>query len=351
MRGIELRQTVSSLFEVVLSRSTAEELTFLCPQPGCGDKSGNRSVNLRSGKTNCWKCNKGGDFVLWAKALGVEITESGVQTSTGIEELRNRLDAPVVSRRSVPVISGIKLPLGFTRCADELDSVYTKLIGRMAVRKHLEPHDLIKAGVGFTRDGLWEPYAIFPVTELDRTVYYQGRTYTDAPGESTKRFPSRQEAPLSSRYWIYNVDALGAKGVTTAVVVESILNVLSLKKQFARERVTDLVPVCVFKHGVSREQAAKLGRFKNLREVCILFDHDATGLAWKTAEFLKSFWSMSVAEMLVGEGGNAKADPNDDVEAAMQALASRKNVGSSLTAFKYRLDGYGVDKESQFSKA
>jgi len=343
MRGIELKQTVSSLFEVVASRSTADELVFLCPQPGCGDKSGNRSVNLRSGKTNCWKCNKGGDFVLWVKGLGIEVTESGVQAVTGIDDLRLRLDTAPIVRRAVPVISGIKLPAGFVRCADEPDSAYTSLIGRMAKRKNLELQDLIKAGVGFVRDGLWEPYAIFPVVELDRVVYFQGRTYTDTPGESTKRFPARTEAPLSSRYWIYNVDALAVKGVTTAVVVESVLNVLSLKKQFAKENVHDLVPVCVFKHSVSHEQTSKLARFKNLKEVCILFDHDATGLAWKTAEFLKSFWQVSVAEMKV-VGENTKADPNDDVEAGMQALVDRKFVGSSVTSMRYRMEGLGAKK-------
>ena len=341
MRGTELRQTVSSLFEVVASRSTAEELVFLCPQPGCGDKSGNRSVNLKSGKTNCWKCNKGGDFVVWAGRLGIEITDQGVQASADIDGLRERLDARPVKRRAVPVISGVKLPVGFVRCADEPTSAYTKLIGRMACRKNLELKDFIQAGVGFCREGLWEPYAIFPVTELGRTVYFQGRTYTDVPGESTKRFPSRQEVPLSSRYWIYNIDALSDSRVTTAVVVESILNVLSLKKQFAREGVTDLAPVCVFKHGVSREQAAKLARFKHLQEVCILFDHDAVGLAWKTSEFLKSFWRISVAEMeAIGE--NTKADPNDDVEAAMRALQVRRTASSSVNALRYKLSGYAA---------
>ena len=339
MRGIELKQTVSSLFEVVPARSTADELVFLCPQPGCGDKSGNRSVNLKNGKTNCWKCNKGGDFVLWVKGLGIEVTESGVQAATAIADLRAQLDAAPVVRRAVPVISGIKLPPGFVRCADEPDSAYTTLIGRMAKRKNLDLTDFTQAGVGFVREGLWEPYAIFPVVELDRVVYFQGRTYTDVPGESTKRFPSRAEAPLSSRYWIYNVDALNASGVTTAVVVESILNVLSLKKRFAKERVHDTVPICVFKHSVSREQARKLGRFKNLREVCLLFDHDATALSWKAAEFLKSFWTVSVAEMPVVDG-NAKADPNDDVEAGMWAVANRKTVGSSVVSMRHRLDNF-----------
>ena len=119
--------------------------------------------------------------------------------------------------------------------------------------------------VGFTKDfaSKWEPFAIFPGLEYDRIVYYQGRTYYDDPGMSTKRFPNRTEAPLSSKYWIYNIDALNGPGVRMAVVVESILNVLSLQKQFNLEGVTDMVPVCVFKHLVSH----KLCTLGNQRDV------------------------------------------------------------------------------------
>ena len=77
----------------------------------------------------------------------------------------------------------------------------------MAKRKHLDFDILANAGVGFTRDDpRWEPFAIFPVFEWGRPVYYQGRTYVDTPGESTKLFPHKGECPLSSRYWLYNID-------------------------------------------------------------------------------------------------------------------------------------------------
>jgi hypothetical protein len=322
MRGQALKFTVESLFDVIKDRCTHDEIVILCPVPGCNDQSGNRSVNLKNGKTFCWRCNIGGDFVKWARWVGFAIPDSG-DVASSLEDLHALLDPPK-PKRLVPVIAEISLPAGFRSCYDNPDSTYTKEIGKMALRKNLEPEDLINAGVGFTMtDNKWSSFAIFPVLEYDRIVYFQGRTYWDDPGVSTKRFPSRQEAPLSSKYWIYNIDALRPKCVRTAVIVESVLNVLSLQKKFAELGVTDMVPVCVFKHMVSKAQLFKLLRYKNLEEVCLLFDLDAIELAWRDAKEIDNRITVSVAEMPL-DTQNRKLDPNDNVNAAWDAIQVRK---------------------------
>lgn len=322
MKGQQLKYLVESMFEVVKDRSTADEIVIVCPQPGCGDSSGNRSINLKSGKTFCWRCNIGGDFVKWARWIGFAIDDSG-ETGVTVENLWDALDSPK-PKSLIPVISEVKLPDGFRPCYDNPNSIYTRLIGEMAVRKNLELTDLVDAGVGYTHNSSkWEPFAIFPVLEYGRVVYYQGRTYWDDPGVSTKRFPSRNEAPLSSKYWIYNIDALADPKIKTAVVVESILNVLSLQKEFNARGITNMAPVCVFKHMVSKPQFYKLLRFKNVKEACLLFDFDAIDLSWNDAKKIDDNLRVTVAEMPLDKN-NLTLDPNDDVTAAMGAIESRK---------------------------
>jgi hypothetical protein len=321
MRGQALKTLVESMFDVVKSRSSKDEIAIICPMPGCGDQTGNRSINLKNGKTGCWRCNIGGDFVKWVRWLGYAVPDEG-DVATTADELYKALDPPK-PQSLIPVISEIKMPNGFTPCFDKPDSTYTREIGKMAIRKNLEPEDLVNAGVGFTMDdNKWNPFAIFPVLEYGRVVYFQGRTYWDDPGMSTKRFPSRQEAPLSSKYWIFNIDALQGKCVRTAVVVESILNVLSLQKEFASLGITDMVPVCVFKHHVSKPQFYKILRYKHLKEICLLFDLDAIELAWNDARDIDNRIAVTIAEMPVSDT-NKKLDPNDDVKAAMRAIDER----------------------------
>ena len=333
MVGQALKNLVESMFDVVRDRSTVDELAIVCPVPGCGDQSGNRGVNLKNGKTFCWRCNTGGDFIKWARWIGYAIDEDERGAVT-LEELANLLEWRAQQPRYVvPVINEIQLPKGFRTCFDNPQSVFTREIGKMAIRKNLEPDDLIQVGVGYaTQDQRWEPFAIFPVVEYGRLVYFQGRTYWDDPEKSTKKFPNRTEAPLSSKYWIYDIDELGKPGVTTAVVVESILNVLSLKKKFAELGVTDMVPICVFKHAVSKPQFYKMLRFKNVKEAVLLFDFDAIDLSWEDAKKIDDLLRVSIAEMPFS-ATNKKLDPNDDVDAALQAIERRQ---------PYSLAGYAA---------
>jgi len=83
------------------------------------------------------------------------------------------------------------------------------------------------------------------------------------------------------------------------------------------------VPLCVFKHAVSQFQFYKLMRYPHLKEICLMFDHDAIKESWKDAERLTNQFTVTVAEMPAGEN-NKKLDPNDDVEAAIVAFDSRQ---------------------------
>lgn len=261
-----------------------------------------------------------------------------------MEELFKLLDPPR-PQSIVPVINEISLPNGFKTCYDHPDSVFTSQIAEMAIRKNLEPEDLIQAGAGFvTEDSTWQWYAVFPVLEYGRLVYFQGRTYWDDPGATTKKFPSRSEAPLSSKYWIYNIDEIKNPGVDKVVIVESILNVLSLKKKFCELGVTDMVPICVFKHAVSTMQFLKLLRFKNVKEAILLFDFDAIDISWKDAKRIDDLIRVSIAEMPFSNT-NRKLDPNDDVDAAWIAIQNRhpySMAGASKRRLESVANGYYV---------
>lgn len=309
-------------FQMVPSRHRGRELYFLCPEPGCTDKSGHRSVNLDNGKTSCFICHRDGDFLRWARKLGYPFASDGAEgpmpdSAVAVEPYQKTLLLPGI----VPV----SLPRGFTLLSEDPTSVYTKFIRRMAERKNLLYEDFVEAGVGFTRDDpLWEEYAIFPVIEHNTVVYYQGRLYSQGdPERGTKRFPSRNVVPYGSKYWLYNLDELVQSKVPTVLVVESILNVLSLRWKLRELKRTDVVPVCTFKHVISKEQAIKLSRVRWLQEVCLLWDRDATVRAWEQARFLSSRFRVSIAEM--PERPDARTlDPNDDVDAAIKAFDDRR---------------------------
>lgn len=322
MIGPLLKREIESTFRVVKDKSTNEELVFLCPE--CGDRSGHRSVNLKTGKTFCWRCNKGknnkGHFLAWARALGYQFGGDDGYSSVAVDELLNEKEPDSV----VPVLQEVALPKGFTPIARPPKNVYTDCIREMAERKNLQWADFVEAQVGYTMDDpYWEPYAIFPVYEYGICVYYQGRTYIDVPGETTKRFPSRKHVRFGAGYWVYNIDAVRKQKPEVVVIVESILNVLSLRWKLRELGWDNVVPVCVFKHHLSQVQLVKLARCKEVKEFCLLFDHDAIDKTWQSVGAMGNRVRVTVAEMPMLKG-NRKCDPNDDVEAAVRAIEKRK---------------------------
>lgn len=353
MIGPNLRAEIESLFTVVPERSTDDELVFICPE--CGDQNGNRSVNLRNGMTNCWRCDKGssgrGLFVAWAKALGFELDGRQVYTSESLDKNLRELGgfSQASEEEGADADVSVDLPGGFTLLKDKPNSAYTTLIGEMAERKNLCLEDLIRVNAGFTKtDSYWEPYCLFPVVESKRVVYYQGRTYIDEPGQTTKRFPSRKYCPFGARYWVYGIDFVYKRKATVVIVVESILNVLSLRRKLHQEGVRDVVPVCVFKHAISEVQLMKLRR-ADVREVCIMFDRDATHKAWQACK--SSDMKFSVAEM-PEVAGQAKLDANDDVDLAYEAFLSREQATLSTKTLRglqpepstFRPPDFGIPK-------
>jgi len=316
----DISTIVKELFTHVPDRSNNDELVFICPQ--CDDTTGNRSVNLRSGLTNCWKCGKrpghAGNFIWWCRSLGYKVDDADKPIElTEAEKLLNEVE----KEKFVPSVVDITLPRGFKRLADDMESGYVTLIERMAKRKGLALDDMLKAGVGFTTEHpLWEPYAIFPVHEYERLVYYQGRTYVDEPGKSTKRFPNRTECPYGMQYWVYNIDKIREQKPWLVVCVESILNVLSL------EKLDDsFVTACVFKHSVSPAQLQKITGFSWVEEVCMLYDSDSTADAWiEAGSRITNRVRVSVAKMPIPDG-KKKIDPNDEPELALEAIRDRKS--------------------------
>lgn len=322
MIGPALRAEIEHTFQIATTRCTTDEVVFVCPE--CGDTTGNRSVNLRTGVTFCWRCNKGkhgkGNFVAWARANGFEFSSAGDMTGVPLDEV---LVEPESAKTRVPYVVEVDLPKGFIYCREEPDSAYATLIGRMAKRKNLTFEDMLEADTGFTRDDpLWEPFCIFPVRELGRTVYYQGRTYVDVPGQTTKKFPSRNEVPHGSSCWLYNYDEFRDRQVPTVIAVEAILSTLSLRKKLRELNIRNVVPLCVFKHSIGSIQLTKLLQCKWLKEICLMFDHDAIDQTWRQMGNLGSQVKLTIAE-LPSTADNKKLDPNDDPDAAMAAFGVR----------------------------
>jgi hypothetical protein len=217
----------------------------------------------------------------------------------------------------------VALPKGFTPLVDGRNTAYWRLIQRMAERKHLEIDDFEKAGVGYTRESpFWEPFAIFPIVEWGKTVYYQGRLYgTKLEGmKGTKKFPSKRLLPVGASNWVYNIDEARACHPKTIVVVESILNVLSFEKEARRCGLTpnDVVAVAVFKHAISKIQLKKIFSINSATEVSMLFDSDAMISSWETAENLSAFKNVTVCSMPDG------VDANDDAVQALKAFSNRR---------------------------
>jgi hypothetical protein len=324
-----IRHQVSSAFQVIQGRSNVDELCVLCPVPGCGDKSGNRSINLKNGYTNCWRCPEGQPHHIKSlfTSVGLEFQDDG---TISVEEVNNILFRD--NRKPLTPVQVVELPLGFQFLSDYQESCYHMFCANMAKRKHLDITDLEKANAGFTREGLWEPFCIFPVIEDDRVVYYQGRTYTDDGFEKTKKFPSKQEVRYGMSYWVYNLNALTSPPARLGIIVESILNVLSLRKYIQQEKLP-WVPVCVFTHRISAAQFNKICRYRHIKEWCVLFDSDSTALAHASASRLNPIRPpISVAEMPHGKNDDDSVrttnDANDDVEAAIEAIKKRKKADS-----------------------
>lgn len=322
---------LDGIFTVIHERSNADEVTVICEQPNCNDQSGNRSFNLKTGKTNCWRCNVGGEALSYLRQLGHEPNMEDVQLydASTLDEASADLDTYETSRRSVVAYTNtLTLPRGFTKIEDEPDSGYVRLIERMAKRKNLDLETFIRAGAGFTRtDRLWEPFCIFPVFEWGRLVYYQGRTYTDPKRDpetgkkpSTKKFPSKNEIPLGSRYWIHNIDRLRAPKARVGIVVESMFNAFSLENEMQTDEV---VPIAIFKHKISPEQQAKILTAKGIKELVLMFDPDAISASWESCRRLTNVIKVTVAPALP-----KGVDPNDDVKAAVKSFEQRKQFNS-----------------------
>ncbi len=331
---VKLRRLIDLHFDVVEDRSSGDEVTIICPEDGCPDRSGNRSINIVSGATNCWRCSScnGSVFQLFRSQ---EIDASEVFTEFQIDSdadpfADDELDQAVESIEQSPEPGGheVDLPQGFTALADDPTSVYAQMIGAMAVRKNLDFQAFADAGVGFTKIGDWEPFAIFPVYEFGKAVYYQGRTYAKRfEGGVTKKFPSKKQLPFGSSHWLYNWDSARQEDTSCLIVVESMLNVISLRRALSRHGIRGVVPVAVFKHKVSPPQLRKM-LATPATELCFMFDGDATTSAWSDAQAISSYRKCSVATMPVG------TDANDDAELAVARFLARSEYSSinALTA-------------------
>lgn len=320
----KLRHEIASAFQINKERSSDEEICILCPVPGCGDKNGNRFINVKTLFTNCWRCQgKQPNHVRTLfQILGLELDDQHVLAP---EELRDLLRG--TPEKAITPVQEVKLPDGFEFLTENRKSCYWRFCREMAERKHLDIEDLEEANAGFTRDGEWEPFCIFPVIEGPRVVYFQGRTYNDSGKDKTKKFPSKKDIPYGQSYWVYNLDALADEKIEIIVIVESILNVLSLRKRLRELEITHIMPVCVFTHYITRSQVAKLRRYRHVKEWCFLYDSDSTELAEETTGSLSALMPCSIAAMPTGlnADGSIRAtnDANDDVDAALLAINDR----------------------------
>ncbi len=152
----DIRRVVEGVFTVVPEKSNEHEVTIICPEPGCGDRSGNRGINVGTLLTNCWRCGKGGHLGSWAKRLGYELDleEGGRMVGATIDEVAGLLDELSETEHVRPVsgyVPSVELPEGFTYVKDEPDCAYARLIGRMARQEVGALRDFSSLRVGPSR--------------------------------------------------------------------------------------------------------------------------------------------------------------------------------------------------------
>lgn len=322
----QLRSEIAASFQIVKERSSDEEICIICPVPGCGDKTGNRQINIKTLRTHCWRCQgkQPKHVKTLFRAVGLEFEDDHVlEPNELMDLLRGK------PQKAMTPIQEVPLPEGFEMLSENRDSCYWRFCREMAERKHLGIEDLEAVNAGFAREGDWEPFCIFPVIEGPRIVYYQGRRYSDEGQEKTKKFPSKKVVPYGPSYWVYNLEALSKESIELVIVVESILNTLSLKRRLRELDLIDtIMPVCVFTHFISRSQVAKMLRYRHVKEWCLLFDSDSTDMAEDTALALSAILPTSFAEMPHGtnEDGTERLtnDANDDVDTALLAVNDRR---------------------------
>jgi hypothetical protein len=258
------------------------------------------------------------------KRHGVDVI-SGPSAVSDVDELRGLLSSKA-ERSLLPVVS-VQLPEHCHRIADYPTSAYTKAIEDMAIKKRLTLQDMVEADVHFSRlNPRWEDYAIFPVVEFGRLVYYQGRAHNPHPEVVGKRFPSKATLPYGAQYWVYNIDE--ARKAKVVIVVESILNVLSLRRRLRELGSVDVAVACVFKHAVSKTQAIKLLKIRGLEELCFMFDADATAIAIKHAATFSGSIKATVA--IIPPKLGPTQDANDDVDEAIRQFDARRRPSMAM---------------------
>lgn len=335
MAGVDeaaLRSILESYFTVVAERSTPGNIAIICPEANCGDRTGNRVFSAKEGVTNCWRCGNptSGNIARWLKLRDITIDSSDFERVESVQSTAAKLSATLNTKPiAKSTIDVVRLPLGFTPLTKLTDKKLLAEVALMAERKRLSLADFKAVGVGCTHDQSydWHKYCIFPVYELNRLVYYQGRTYSmEFEGGATKRFPSKQQVPHGSAYWIYNWDNAAKPNVEVVIIVESMLNVISLRKALQTMGVDWAEPVAIFKHKLSPIQVSKL-LLLGAGEFCLMFDGDALRDAWSEATKLLASKKVTIAEMPIG------IDANDDVGLALQRFEARK-TWSPLAALK-----------------
>jgi hypothetical protein len=330
-----LRNVLEDNFQLVPDRCTQTELVIVCPEDECGDRTGNRTFNSKIEKTNCWRCGKAYNIRGFLREHGLPWEEEDESNLNGKSELlavEQEIKEVAIHQNGLYCV---RFPQSSHPLSPTPQTEQEWLISDMAERKHLTYDDFVAAGVHTTRDPYWEKYAIFPVYEFGNLVIYQGRTYRqEDEGGTTKMFPSKKYHPMGSKYWLYNIDK--AHRAKSVIVVESILNVLSLQKEIAARvaaGATDLhgvVPVAVFRHHISDQQRMKL-EILEAGDITFMYDDDATADAWKQSETLRT--PSYVVEMPKG------VDANDDPKSALDLyLGSRKKCGA-LASLDAMLDG------------
>lgn len=331
--------TTNSLRAVLMSAgfdvvdSSESEVVIICPVKGCGDTKGKCSVNADTLKVHCWRCTNGGNLKKWAKRLGVEIDVAEESaTLKEVDGLSQAIDD--VTRVRPAYFTDIALPEDFKKLRDNRGSIEHKWIGRMATRKNLTVEDFEAVGAGYVETGSWEGYCIFPVEQYGNVCYYQGRTYNERAGEITKKFPSREVCPLSSKHWVYGIDEARVTKATNIIIVESILNVLSLRKELKRLGIEGVAPVAVFKHSISREQSLKLASLRHCKDFCLLYDPDATLVALRGVRAQSSIpiKLITVAEMPweeLPDGTKKGIDANDNARIGVKMWKNRISGGKT----------------------
>lgn len=277
--------------------------------PYCGKKGkfaiyiGKPTARKRLFASNCFSCQrKNRDLEPLLEKLGR--TDLIFQATTNVNE---EIDAPKLSLEDEGEIDDslevITMPKGYKRC---YKNAYLKSRG-------FTPDDYVYFPVGTTRgcDFKLDDYIILEIVDAGDTVGWVARhTWPKERIDAHNREASRSGGFKIMRYknstendfvkLLYNYDAIKEGETDTVVIVEGAFDAIALTRKMELYDNSRVAAVATFGKKISDVQIYKL-QDKGVKTVVIAYDSDARDAINNTAQRLRPYFEVYVADIIGGK--------------------------------------------------